>query len=464
MMIDPQIILRRQAEIGGYAPPPYLPNLIGSIDPSESGYGDASPAAASPEDWQMAPPEGEGQPMPSGDIQIDAMMPSPPRQGNSGPKSGRNWRTGIGDMIDGVIASVATPNIAGGGATDIARGMMSARGAMRQNEGLRQQQIDRQIEQRRRQELADAEMLLRQRQIQAATPRPEDLVEINADLARQAGVAVPLGQATIKLPKAIAQQIVTYNRPKGKAAAGADKPTEPEIVASRVQIATTIGLKPGTAEFNMYTLTGKLPTKPAQPPKPTEEETRSSRRAAALRAGLKEGTREFQEYELTGKLPKQEKPPAGQGTQQARLALEVRKYEEGKQDKQNERREKELLQLDAEENGSALALAGGRSPGKAEGLHSIRTRIGESMKTKPATPEEIAAYNSANSKLRAIYKRKLDLGAITPQQYQQYVSQLKDIGGATQPAPPPTQTTQQKAPSASVYANYVPGKGVVPIK
>jgi len=443
LLIDPRFVLQnQQAQIGGFAPPPLLPSLIGSFDPGEVGYG-AQQAQSAPEDWEPQAAAPEAMPH-SGDIQIDTVAP-PPTRSRSKTGSKRDWRTGVGDMIDAAVSAVATPNIAGGGATDIARGMMSARGTMQQNRALRQQQIDRQIEQQRRQELADAEMLLRQKQMQAAMPRPEEMVEIDADLARRAGVAVPLGQTTVKLPKAIAQPIVSYNRPKGNKGAGADKPTEPEIVASRVQIATTLGLKPGTEEFNTYTLTGKLPTRPAQAPKPTEEQVRTERARAALQLGLKEGTRDFQEYVLTGKLPKPEKPPAGQGTQQARLALETRKYEEGKQDKQNERREKELLQLDAEENGS----------GKAEGLHSIRMRIGEELKTKPPTPELIAQYNSANARLRAVYKRKLDLGAISPQQYQQYTSQLKDIGGAApaQPAPAPAQP--------AVYGTYVPGKGVV---
>lgn len=109
--------------------------------------------------WDEVPRDEQGRPLlDQFGMPKSPASPAPPMPGQL-PRQQGGWKAGLGNVIRGAIDAGATPNIAGGGATDVFRAMQAA-GDRRQERSLLDYNMGRQQEQdelRRRQVDAQAE-------------------------------------------------------------------------------------------------------------------------------------------------------------------------------------------------------------------------------------------------------------------------------------------------------------------
>jgi len=331
----------------------------------------------------------------------------------------------IPDLIDSSLAAVGTPNIAMGGPVDIARGAMAGRNATRMNEALARSN---------RQQDAEMESALDLRRRQAATADAE-LERAKRPPARYINLG---GGAYLDNTTGQVSDASSIKRQAER--------------TEREQIALRRGLTPGSPVYNVFVDEGKYPEGYGKPPatKPAGKETpeqQQQRWQAEADRWFKPGSEEHRHHALYGKPYTPPKQPAPMSPyQQERLDIEKEKRDEARDDK----RAKVLQEIEAEETGT----------GGKPGLHAQREEAGREIaavrnvrKDKGEQVDAVALriaadkMNAANRRLRALFKRKMQLGAIRPEEYQRLLVQFQDYkpvipakpaaNGPAQPSRPP---------------------------
>ena len=307
----------------------------------------------------------------------------------------------VPDMIDSAIAGVGTPNIAYGGATDIAQSLGAGRNAVRTNRAIEAQNEDR-ARQRRRQDMeAEAELEMRRKQGQAADAARERAQRLPSRYINTG--SGPFDTTTGKLVDIAAEQNKAEREDRARRAVSEYK------------------MEPGKPEFVHFVENGKPPDWWGKPPaasKPTKEtpEDQSARWRKEASEFYKPGTKEWTHHALYGKPMAEKAAPSISPYQQKTLDSRARKDDEAKQEK----RQKELAELEKEEYGD----------GVKPGLHAIKEAAGEDItdaraaqlknrdssgrvgeeaaekRLKATVADATGRLTAAERRLQAIYRKK----------------------------------------------------------
>ena len=151
----------------------------------------------------------------------------------------RRLAPAIGDMIRGGIDAVATPNVAGGGATNMARAMQAAQMGKRQRDMASMQLA---YQQQQQQEMMD----YRRAQAEAARARADEARQRAAKV--DTGSWVNLGNGTA-LNTATGEQRSLNGKTGGQMSAEAQAAAKAALLEERKQSAIAAGLDPNSREF-----------------------------------------------------------------------------------------------------------------------------------------------------------------------------------------------------------------------
>jgi hypothetical protein len=338
------------------------------------------------------------------------------------PGIGGRLKAAIPDMITGGLNAVATPNIAMGGPVDIARGILSGQNAVRarQIDDERRGQVAH--GERRRDLQTEAELALRKRQIAAADAQLERAKRPPARYLNLGGGAY-LDQQT------------------GKVMNEADIRRE-RAREERAGRASQLGLKPGTPEFNIFVEEGKFPEWYGKPPAVSRASQKAMVKLPAVTPEDKAFLKKYhiqppEEGQPTVEIPETvhariiaAEATAGRANSQAVQWARLENDKDKAAVAQGEKAKSELKEIEKQEYGDGTVA----NPG----LHHLRKaatdRIAKARldkddkddKDDKELTEAATELNSVNTRLRIQLRRKRDLGAISPEDYQKYVLQLQE--------------------------------------